>query len=159
MSKHEGETKKPVYKKVWFWIIVVVAIIVIGSQLGDKANTITTGTNASGTETKEEEMITVDYSVLYQDYMDNPIAADTKYKGKTLKLTGTVGTIDREIAGNTYITFDIEFLKNIRITFKKSEESKVAELKKGQEVTIKGVCQGTLLSTTVALDDCEIIIK
>ena len=89
--------------------------------------------------------------------MDNPINADSKYRDKILKLTGTVGTIDREINQETYITFDIDFLKDIRITFKKDQESKVAQLKKGQTVTVKGKCTGTLLSTTVALDNCEII--
>ena len=45
----------------------------------------------------------------------------------------------------------------MRITFKKSEETKVAQFKKGQTITIKGKCNGTLLSTTVSLIDCEVI--
>ena len=102
----------------------------------------------------------VDYTILHQEYMDNPIAADAKYKGKILKLTGVVEDIDREIAGNTYVTFNIGgqySFKNVRITFKKSEETKVAQFKKGQTITIKGKCNGTLLSTTVSLIDCEVI--
>ncbi len=117
-------------------------------------------------ERKEEEqeekdsVIKVDYEKLHQEYMDNPIAADAKYKGKILELTGKVDNIDREIAGNPYITFNIggEYsLKDVRITFKKSEEEKVTKLKKGEEITIRGECRGTLLSTTVSLNDCEIV--
>jgi hypothetical protein len=62
--------------------------------------------------------------------MDNPIAADGKYKGEILELTGPIDTIDREIAGNPYVTFEIELLENVRITFKKSAESKVTKLTK-----------------------------
>ena len=73
---------------------------------------------------------------------------------------GSVYEIDREIMGNPYITFNIGgkySFKDVRLTFKKSEESKVAKLTKGQTVTIRGICQGTLLSTTVLLTDCEIV--
>jgi tRNA A37 N6-isopentenylltransferase MiaA len=150
--------KKPFYKSILFWILLIIVIAAVGSQNSNSKNESAT-TSATGTSQnqKVEEVLEVDYKTLYQDYQDNPINADSKYKGKILKLTGTVGTIDREIDQRTYITFDIEFLKNVRITFKKDQESKVAGLAKGQTVTIKGKCTGTLLSTTVALTDCEII--
>lgn len=144
--------KKPIYKKWWFWVIVVLVIAAIGAGSSSENNNANTAV-----EQKQEEIMEVDYNTLYQEYMDNPISADAKYKNKTLKLTGIVGSIDREIDQRTYITFDIGPLENIRITFKKSEESKVATLSKGQTVMIKGKCAGTLLNTTVALDDCEII--
>lgn len=141
--------------KVLMFIFAIICLGAIGAALGggENGNTLQT----TSTNIKTEEVLTIDYNQLYKEYMDNPISADAKYKGKILKLTGKVDTIDREIAGNTYITFKIDFLKDIRITFKKSEESKVADLKKGQQVTIKGECTGTLLSTTVALNDCEIV--
>lgn len=156
MAEHSEKVKKPIYKKWWFWLIVV--IILVGIFGGSSDNTTNTNdSTTTSTTAQTEEVMEVDYKVLYEEYMANPINADSKYKGKILKLTGTVGTIDREIDQRTYITFDIDFLKDVRITFKKDQESKVAQLKKGQTVTIKGKCTGTLLSTTVALDDCEII--
>ena len=156
------KVKKPIYKKWWFWVLIVIILVIgIGSSGDSKNNTIQTATSTEQkSQIKQEEVMEVDYTSLHQDYMDNPISADAKYKGKILKLTGEVYNIDREIAGNTYITFNIGgqySFKDVRITFKKSEESKVAQLKKGQTVTIKGECIGTLLSTTVALKDCEII--
>ena len=135
--------------------LAIVCIIIVGVSSDESNNTVQTESKVS--EQKVENVMEVDHLQLHQEYMDNPISADAKYKGKILKLTGTVGTIDREIAGNTYITFEIDFLKGIRVTFKKSEESKVAQLKKGQQVTVQGECTGTLLSTTVALNNCEIV--
>ena len=144
------KVKKPIYKKWWFWVLIVIILVIgIGSSGDSKNNTIQTSTSTEQkSQVKQEEVMEVDYTLLHQDYMDNPISADAKYKGKILKLTGEVYNIDREIAGNTYITFNIGgqySFKDVRITFKKSEESKVAQLKKGQTVTIKGECIGTLL--------------
>lgn len=165
---HSVKVKKKVYQQWWFWVIIVIlglAVIVnMGSSENENkiasSNTTESNTVQTSSEPAPEEIMEVDYTVLYQEYQDNAIAADAKYKGKILKLTGEVYNIDREILGNTYITFNIGgqySIKNVRITFKKSEESKVAQLKKGQKVTIKGKCTGTLVSTTVALNDCEII--
>lgn len=164
-ASHSVKVKKKVYQQWWFWvIIVIIGLGIIGSLGSDTTQTTSSSASKSNTvqtsSKSEEEIIEIDYNVLYKEYQDNAIAADAKYKSKTLKLTGEVYDIDREIAGNTYITFNIGgqySFKNVRITFKKSEESKVAQLKKGQKVTIKGKCTGTLLSTTVALNDCEII--
>lgn len=111
----------------------------------------------STTDYSKVSVMKMDYKVLHKDYMDNPIAADEKYKGKVLELTGQVDIIDREIAGNPYVTFEVDLLEDVRITFKKSEESKVTKLVKGQTITIRGKCKGTLLSTTVALDNCELV--
>ena len=99
----------------------------------------------------------VDYNTLFQDYQDNPINADKIYRNKLLRLTGDIDTIDREISQAPYITFNVggEYSFNdIRMTFKKSEEDKIAALKKGQKITVNGTCTGTLLSSTVALKDC-----
>ena len=159
MENNEQKVKKPIYKKWWFWIIIAIVILgVAASSEENNSDNETVGTSASVEKT--EEIMEVDYLVLHKEYMDNPIAADAQYKGKILKLTGEVEDIDREIAGNTYVTFhvgDQYSFQNVRITFKKSEEPKVAQLSKGQTITIKGKCTGTLLSTTVALDNCEII--
>lgn len=175
VNRNNKRSKKTFYQTVWFWILIVFAFIIFVGIIGsssDNTNTVssssinqekeTTTTNSStiNEEEKESNVMKVDYEELHKDYMDNPIAADEKYKGKILELTGEVYNIDREIAGNPYITFNIggEYsFQDVRITFKKSEEEKVTKLKKGQEVTIKGKCMGTLLSTTVSLNDCEIV--
>lgn len=113
----------------------------------------------ASSESLTSDAIEVDYKTLYQDYMDNAINADKKYRGKKLILSGTVADIDREINQEPYITFSIDTYgwKNIRINFDKSEEDNVAALKKGQKVKVVGTCKGTLLSTTVLLDDSHIL--
>lgn len=135
-------------------IISIIGILVILAAVGSGMNgNKNEPANAPVVAEQKEKVIEVDYRKLHKDYMDNAIKADSIYKDKLLRLTGTVSSIDREISGESYVTFDIEVLKNVRITFKKEEESKVAELKKGQKIAVEGMCKGTILSTTVALSD------
>lgn len=43
MSSHEENGKKPIYKKTWFWIIIIVIGIIIGASQSN--NTVNTSTN------------------------------------------------------------------------------------------------------------------
>ena len=140
--------KKPVYKEWWFWLVIVwvsiVATVIVSNSDTDKTNNVIEVSETPKTviytqEPKIDEIYEVDYNVLFQDYQDNPINADAEYKGKILKLTGQVYNIDREISGNPYVTFNIGgnySIKNIRLTFKKSEEEKITQLSKGQSINV-----------------------
>ncbi len=51
-----AKNKKPIYKQVWFWILIVLAVIVLGSALGggddSKENTSTKANGEAAVETK-----------------------------------------------------------------------------------------------------------
>ena len=164
-TSHSAQVKKKVYQQWWFWVIVVIiGLGIIGSLGRDTTQTTSSNTSKSNTvqtsSKSEEEIIELDYNVLYKEYQDNAIAADGKYKGKILQLEGKIEKINREIAGNPFVTFRVgeEYsFKDVRLTFKKSEEEKVSKLAKGQTITVKGKCSGQLVTGTVSLHDCEII--
>ncbi len=158
-----AKNKKPFYTRWWFWLlIVIIALGAIGrgnegSSTGETSVAQQPTVKKTDSEIALEKSQAIDYRVLYNDYQNNPINADSKYKDKYWKISGNVSQIDREIMGNPYVTFEIDFMKDIRITFAKSEEEKIASLSKGQKITVVGNCKGTLLSTTVAFDDCYLI--
>jgi len=53
MDEVKAKVKKPIYKRVWFWIIVVVlGLYAIGSSAGGKDNTNLTNSNATTTTTQ-----------------------------------------------------------------------------------------------------------
>ena len=52
----------------------------------------------------ETPAIEVSAGQLYADYEANGVAADEKYKGKVLRVTGKVNTIDRDIMDKIYVT-------------------------------------------------------
>lgn len=90
---------------------------------------------------------------LIQEYKDNEVAADEKYKGKTVKITGLVKDIGKDILDNAYITIndgkDITW-DYAQCYFKNKDEiAKVANLKKGDSVTVIGTVGSYNLSLAV----------
>jgi hypothetical protein len=143
--------RRPVGQAVALIIISAVSLVIYvrAARSGESATT------SNGSVSQAEVAVAVDYHKLYQDYQANPIKADATYKGKRLTVSGRVAKIDREIMGEPYVTFAIDdYFRDVRLTFEATEEQKVASLAIGQAITVTGTCQGTLLSTTVALKDC-----
>ena len=52
--------KKPIYKKVWFWVLAVIIVGAIGAGMGgtkNQANETTRSTNDSISQTQSEQKI------------------------------------------------------------------------------------------------------
>lgn len=159
-------TKKPVYKKWWFWVIIAfAALIIIGnteesetdSGDGGQSSVSTTADQPEETTEAPEEIIEISAQDLFAAYDQNEIAADAKYKGKKLKITGTVNNIGRDILDDVYITMDTgEYLWDVQCYFTDAEQiDAVASLKSGDTITIIGECSG-LSITSVVVKNCEI---
>lgn len=110
---------------------------------------------ASNTEAAEtEQTVTVSASQLYSDYKQNELAADEKYKGKMIEVSGTVSTIE-EMFGQKFVTLNTgDIIGKIQCFLDDSEGSKAASLTVGQQITLKG--EGDGMSLNVALRNCKI---
>lgn len=92
---------------------------------------------------------------LYKEYSDNPVAADEKFKGKTLKVIGNISLINQEKDGRILIMYDTKAINGyIFCYFDESGSKEIAKLKPGDYRTIKGRCTGMLVGVT--LEDCEV---
>lgn len=101
-----AKVKKPIYKKWWFWVIIVFAIIIIGANMGNSDTPQQTGSNQSSTSesvkpetSKPEETVTYEeFTVdqLVDDLTNNALSAEKKYKDKYLLLTGKLNVIDSD---------------------------------------------------------------
>ena len=90
---------------------------------------------------------------LYNDYNANEIAADEKYKGKIIEVTGIIRDIGNDIMDNAYITLvGDQYFGDIQCYF--SEKSVVVSLSKGKRITVMGSCSGLMMN--VHLNDCII---
>ncbi len=88
---------------------------------------------------------TLSANQLYSEYHNNEVAADAKYKGKVVIVSGTIQDIRKDIMDNAYIVIGGRgFLDGVQCTFTKGEESSVARLSKGERVTIKGEVAGKM---------------
>jgi hypothetical protein len=112
----------------------------------------------TATETEistQESAITVSARQLYADYEANGVAADAKYKGKVLQVTGVVNTIDRDIMDKIYVTLKgDQYFGDIQCFFAESHIGTASQLSKGQTITVKGKCDGKLMN--VMLKGCII---
>lgn len=144
-------------KKGYVWKILgcILALVIIGSIFGNKDSTPGTS-SSSTTEISSPSVAQPDYLVSPQqivaEYDANEIAADNKYKGKIVRITARVEDIGKDIMDSPYITFsdNQQFsTRGVQCYFKKSEAAKLADVRKGQQVTIQGKVDGLLMNVFV----------
>jgi aspartyl/asparaginyl-tRNA synthetase len=86
---------------------------------------------------------------LYSEYKANEVAADAQYKGKTVQVTGIVDSIGKDILDTAYVTLteggEYE-MWGVQCMFAEKYESELAQLSKGQTVTIQGKVEGYLIN-------------
>ena len=92
---------------------------------------------------------------LYAAYDQNEVAADEKYKGKKLGVTGVIGDIGKDVFDEPYVSLNIGYLQNINCYFDEDNNKIISKLRKGQRVTIIGECKGKSI-TNVILKECEL---
>lgn len=96
---------------------------------------------------------------LLDDYKKDSAAADKKYKGKTITVTGTVEVSDKDKKGNWMIGFmrpGSTAPKDgmVICSFEKSQESTVSKVKKGDTVSLRGTVFVNILFS-VMLEKCS----
>jgi len=98
---------------------------------------------------------------LYSEYEANEVAADQKYEGKILRVQGTVAEIGKDVFFDTppYVTLGVvggfDWYLGVVCFF--NEENEVAQLSKGDTITVQGRYEGYLLG--VSLEGCYIVSK
>jgi len=88
---------------------------------------------------------------LAAEYDKNEIAADNKYGGKNVRVTGEVQDMGKDFMDEVYITLEgKDLFQSVQVYFDDSEaEGKAAELSKGDTVTIEGECDGMIINVQI----------
>lgn len=68
----KGKIKKPFYKKVWFWVLAVVLIGIIGGGLGDEDSANEPDTSEVTSSVAEKEVVTEPEDEVVADKEDEP---------------------------------------------------------------------------------------
>jgi|GEM_PF-1425081 len=103
--------------------------------------------------------LAVKVETLDNDYQDNVVSADTKYKGKLLEVTGVVARVVRnkpdrltvELGDDDRVMLVCDFLK-------KDGQTQLAAIKKGDKVVIRGTCRGQGFGIPT-LENCTLVKK
>lgn len=95
---------------------------------------------------------------LSQAYDNNKVAADTKYKDKVVEVSGIVDSIGKDILDDPYVTLKgrSTSLFGVQCMFSRASEGELANLSKGQSITLKGRVDGELIGN-VLVRGCTII--
>lgn len=109
-------------------------------------------------ETTQTPCIEITASKLWNEFDKNEVAAEQKYTGKTVRITGTVNNINSSstfISANVLLECGTSF-RSIQCNFYAENEASLASLSEGQTVTIEGVC-GKIATTNIMVESCKII--
>ncbi|MFZ9586155.1 MAG: OB-fold protein [Crocinitomicaceae bacterium] len=113
-------------------------------------------------KSKTEKPVIVSSVQLYEDYEANQVAADEKYKDKVVQVSGTIIDISKnpidedEIIVKLNGLIDNEYeIMGVSFYFDKSHASEVASLSKGADLTIKGLCKGSVIG--VSVEGCSLV--
>jgi hypothetical protein len=89
---------------------------------------------------------------LMSAYTANEVAADAKYKGKVVAVSGTVTRVGKDIIDKMYVTLATrDPVREVQCMFDDNHAAALARLKNGDKVTIRGRVTG--LMGNVGLDD------
>lgn len=160
---HNYKSKKPFYKKWWFILLVILIVLGVISNKNKETTTETPESKqAQSPKIKEETKKEVVYEKitakkLLDDLEKNALKAAETYKGKEYEITGVLNVIDAQ--GN-YVSInpvgDDFVLTGIQAYVKNDEQKKVvAELSKGDKITVKGKIKdvGEVLGYSVDIDE------
>ena len=135
------------------FILSFIALIQINcaSNSNESNNQSQSGTNSSDTS----PAIPMTAAELIESYRMEGADGAGKYKGKTLAVTGTVSRKGKDYMNKLYVNLKAETnsVMEVHCTYNEDQKDAMSSLKEGQQVTIKGVCDGRL-SSYVNLKDC-----
>ncbi len=92
---------------------------------------------------EQEPSYTLSADQLAGEYESNEVAADAKYKGRVVAVSGTIENIGKDIMDQAYIVIGGKgFLDGVQCMFTRGQEPSIARLFKGQHVKVKGEVSG-----------------
>lgn len=130
---------------------------VLGLAINGGSGTGSSRSSIAIAEAPAEEVTSISSNQLFAEYDANDIAADKKYKGQILEVSGSVRDISRDILDNIYVTLKTGEYQvfSIQCFFADNFEDRAAGLRPGQYLQIRGRCDGKF--GNVMLKDCLIV--
>lgn len=150
-------------KKFIKWIVVAIILLIVlaaifGSDKKQDSNSPDTTSEASTQSAPSVPPVEVSANDLLKAYKDNEIAANNKFKDKSVLVSGMLKSIGADFSDKPLLTLkaggEFEF-NEPQATLAESDEPKAATLSKGQK--IKLLCVGNSeVAGTPMLKDCVI---
>ena len=104
-------------------------------------------------ETAPDLIISVDQ--ILSDYQNDEEQANKLYTDKIVQLKGEISKISMQDGNTTFTLISPNFDATVICSFQAEENNNVLSFKKGDEISLKGICTGYLLD--VVLVNCVIL--
>lgn len=153
----EGKRGSSKTKGCLIALAVIVLLVIIVSKLDKTPSPKTAETIRTPDSTQEPQkpQVIVEADYLRLEYEENEVAADNKYKGSVIVVTGSIRDIGKDILDDAYVVIGGSgFMDGVQCMFQKNNQAIVATLSKGQEVRIRGKVSGKL--GNILLRDCHL---
>ncbi len=150
-----SENKKmSIGKKVLigFGVIFILGIIAnIGKESKIKSETTSAEKQTSGQVTQKNQAIQISAIDLFAEYEKNGVAADNKFKGKEIEVSGEIESIDKDILDDLFVNLkgDEIGMLGVQCYFKDKNNNDLNNLKKGDSITIIGIGNGKTINVTL----------
>ncbi len=142
------------------WLCVgLMAVLTACGDAPTASTSVDTATNESSSANTAPvtEVVEVDAKKLFADYSANEVKADSMYKGKTLKVTGVVDSIESGLMDEAMLMLkSANEFEHVMATVSEAEKAKAAELTKGQTVVVQCVSDGEIMGSP-NLRECKIL--
>lgn len=121
-------------------VLLVFVVLAAGSVQTDDAVEQEVESSSSSTE-----VIRTSATELFAAFDANKVAADAQYEGKILEVSGTVDSIGKDIMDSMYVALESgNPILGVQCFFADSHQDTLSSLSKGQNVTIRGKCDGSM---------------
>lgn len=160
-DKIDGKRKLGLGKKIAIGLGILILLLIIIGSLGDENKNSEVSRDqglTSNGQPQSEEVVKVSAVQLSKAYDENKVAADAKYEGKKLEISGVIDSIGKDITDAPYVVLKgVEYkLFGVQCMFPRAKESNLISLTKGQSLTVQGKLSGELIGNVI-VRDCEIV--
>jgi len=134
--------------------IILTVFLVLAAEIVLNILFIITEPDVDTQRTQSQDIsFTVSANKLSKEYNDNEVAADRKYDGKIVIVSGEIHSIGKDITDDAYIVIGGSgFLDGVQCFFTVSEQASIFRLSKGQHVKVKGEVRGkTIIEEMLSL--------
>jgi hypothetical protein len=132
-------------------MIITLIVIIIGGM----ATMSYVFRGAENSVANENAVYTTTADELFSVFEENETAANEKYLGKVVEVTGTIGEIEKTENGQLVLLLTCNSpMGGIRCTFETRQDKVIKQVSQGASCTVKGKCSGMLME--VVLDNCSL---
>ena len=131
-------------------VVVLSALFVLCFQAGCNKSGPNGNQSGAGAEPALAPGKAMTADELVEAYRMEPADGAGKYKGQTLDVTGTVTRKGKDFQNNLYVNLGGEnkYIE-VHCIYNEAQSGQMSSLQPGQQVTIRGVCDGRFMSAVV----------